>query len=124
MLAFSSAVRAAVFIAGLAAASASAGLAQPYSDPDESYAPAYEVWQSAWDRFEFDRHHVVLGTVMNFAPYRLRIQRHDGDVETIDLRHGTVIRPEGATPEPGQRVAVVGYWSKGTFIADRLVLRY
>jgi hypothetical protein len=41
---------------------------------------------------------------------------------TVDLKQGTTIRPTGSTPASGQRVAVFGYWSNGTFIADRVVL--
>jgi hypothetical protein len=37
--------------------------------------PQYNSWQSAWDRFEFDRHHVILGRVAAFAPYRLQVAR-------------------------------------------------
>jgi hypothetical protein len=42
----------------------------------------------------------------------------------IDLKNGTVILPTGATPAPSQRVAIVGYYSHGTFIANRVLLRY
>jgi len=41
----------------------------------------------------------------------------------IDLKNGTVILPTGATPSPSQRVAVIGYYSKRTFIANRVILR-
>ena len=36
--------------------------------------------------------------------------------------HGTVIFPTGATPTMGERVALVGYYSSGTFIANRVIL--
>ena len=84
--------------------------------------PVYRSWQASWDRYEFDRRHVILGTVTAFSPYRLQVARRNGTVQTIDLKHGTVILPTGATPTPNQRVAVVGYYSRGTFIANRLVL--
>jgi hypothetical protein len=84
--------------------------------------PVYERWQPGWDRYEYDRHHVILGTVTNFQPYRLQVARRDGDVQTIDLKNGTVIRPTGATPMPNERVAVVGYYSNGTFIANRVLI--
>jgi hypothetical protein len=85
--------------------------------------PLYSGWQPAWDRFEFDRHHVILGRVAAFAPYRLQVARRDGVVQLIDLKNGTVILPTGATPSPSQHVAVIGYYSNGTFIANRVILR-
>ena len=85
--------------------------------------PQYNSWQSAWDRYEFDRHHVILGRVAAFAPYRLQVARRDGVVQMIDLKNGTVILPTGATPTQSQLVAVVGYYSRGTFIANRVILR-
>jgi len=96
----------------------------PASADMDNYGPptAYETWQSEWDNGMFDRRHVILGTVVSFHPYRLEIERPNGAVEKIDLKHGTVIRPLGARPAHGQRVAIVGYYSDGTFIANRLVL--
>jgi hypothetical protein len=85
--------------------------------------PVYTTWQSDWDANHFDRHHVMLGTVANFSPYRLTIARRNGVVQTVDLKHGTVIFPTGATPAQGERVALVGYYSNGTFIANRVILR-
>jgi hypothetical protein len=84
--------------------------------------PAYNGWQDSWDRFEYDRHHVILGTVSDFKPFRLTIQRRDGVVQMIDLKNGTVILPTGATPNLTQRVAIVGYYSRGTFVANRVIL--
>jgi hypothetical protein len=103
---------------GFAAVPASAQDDNRYQAP-----PRYDRWQGAWDRFEYDRAHVVLGTVAAFQPFRLRVARRDGVVQTIDLKHGTEILPWGATPSTTQRVAVVGYYSKGTFIANRVILR-
>jgi ABC-type nitrate/sulfonate/bicarbonate transport system substrate-binding protein len=85
--------------------------------------PVYEHWQPAWDREEFDRHHVILGTVTNFQPFRLQVARHDGAVQMIDLKDGTVILPTGTTPMVNERVAIVGYYSHGTFIANRVLVR-
>jgi hypothetical protein len=85
--------------------------------------PQYNAWQAAWDRYEFDRHHVILGRVAAFAPYRLQVARRDGVVQMIDLKNGTVILPTGATPTATQLVAVIGYYSHGTFIANRVILR-
>ncbi len=85
--------------------------------------PVYGAWQPAWDRYQFDRRHVILGTVAGFEPYRLQLARRNGNVQTIDLKNGTVILPTGLTPAANERVAVVGYYSRGTFIANRIVLR-
>jgi hypothetical protein len=79
-------------------------------------------WQSAWDSGNYDRNHVLIGTVGTFAPYRLTLQSRQGDNMTVDLKNGTVIRPTGTRPMPGERVAVFGYWSNGTFIANRVVI--
>lgn len=84
--------------------------------------PAYQSWQPAWDRYQFDRRHVMLGTVARFEPFRLQLARRDGVVQTIDLKNGTIILPTGATPMTNERVAVVGYYSRGTFIANRVLI--
>ena len=85
--------------------------------------PVYDRWQPAWDRFEYDRRHVILGTVTDFQPFRLQIARPNGRVQMIDLKNGTIILPTGITPIPNERVAIVGYYSNGTFIANRVVVR-
>jgi hypothetical protein len=66
---------------------------------------------------------VILGTVVRFHPYRVEIAMRGGDIQTIDLKGGTVIHPTGATPTRGDRIAIYGYWSNGTFIANGIVLR-
>src|SRR5690242_2299765 len=86
--------------------------------------PLYNTWQPEWNQDRYDRRHVMLGTVADFRPYRLTIMRRNGVVQTVDLKNGTVIRPTGATPAPGEHVAIVGYYSNGTFIANRVILRY
>ena len=83
---------------------------------------SYNSWQPGWNHGQYDRHHVILGTVVKFSAYRVTVQRDNGNVQTVDLKGGTVIRPTGATPSAGDRVAMVGYWSNGTFIVNRLVL--
>src|SRR5215472_4087569 len=75
--------------------------------------PVYTTWQPDWDRYVYDTNHVMLGIVQDFAPYRLTIERRDGTVQTVDLKHGTVIFPTGDTPAVGERLALVGYYSKG-----------
>ncbi len=85
--------------------------------------PAYRHWQAQWDQNQFDRHHVILGTVTAFEPFRLTVARQNGDVQMIDLKNGTAILPTGATPATNERVAVIGYYSKGTFIANRVIIR-
>jgi hypothetical protein len=85
--------------------------------------PGYDSWQPQWDHYHYDRRHVILGEVIRFRPYRVEIRTHEGNIRTIDLKGGTVIHPTGATPMRGDRIAVYGYWSNGTFIADGIVLR-
>jgi hypothetical protein len=100
--------------------------APPAASAWNTFDPTYstvDAWQSAWDTGAYDRNHILLGTVGKFAPSRLTITSAQGDTMTIDLKEGTVIRPTGSTPTAGQRVAVFGYWSNGTFIANRVVLR-
>jgi hypothetical protein len=102
---------------GASAASLSAPAAAQYD------GPIYNGWQAGWDSYQFDRRHVILGTVQAFQPYRVTILRRNGNIQTIDLKNGTVILPTGATPTPGEHIAVVGYYSAGVFIANRVVLR-
>jgi hypothetical protein len=85
--------------------------------------PPYTSWQTAWNQDRYDPYHVVLGTVGGFTPYRLTVVSANGDSQVIDLKPGTAIFPTGQTPAAGEHVAVVGYWSQGTFIANRVILR-
>jgi len=101
----------------------SALTALPAAAQYDDQVPPYTTWQPGWDQYQYDRHHVMLGRVSAFSPYRLTIARRNGNVETVDLKHGTVILPTGATPQPGERVALVGYYSNGTFIANRVIIR-
>ncbi len=110
------------FLAALFAASFVPAQADDVIIVDHHGAPAYQTWQPAWDRFEFDRRHVMLGTVVKFEPFRLQLARRDGNVQTIDLKNGTVILPTGTTPMTNERVAIVGYYSRGTFIANRVII--
>jgi hypothetical protein len=115
-----------------AAASAVAAAQTSSSDPCASQQPtwnsfdtAYDginAWQPAWDTGSYDRNHMLLGTVGSFQAFRLTLANPAGDTITVDLKQGTTIRPNGLTPSPGERVAVFGYWSNGTFIANRVVL--
>jgi len=116
-------------IFGAASAIGSAQVSNPCVQPApvswSAFDPAYnsiDAWQNAWDTGNYDRNHILLGTVGSFAPFRLTMLNPQGDSMTIDLKQGTVIRPTGMTPAAGQRVAVFGYWSNGTFIANRVVL--
>jgi hypothetical protein len=110
----------AVVIASSFLGSTGMAMAQAYN----AYAvPSYAAWQPGWDRYEYDRHHVILGTVVGFEPYRLQVQRRDGAVQGVDLKNGTIILPTGATPTRGERIAMVGYYSRGTFIVNRLIIR-
>jgi hypothetical protein len=83
----------------------------------------YRHWQPDWDHDRYDRQHVIVGTVSNFRPFRLQIARSNGTVQMVDLKQGTRIFPRGETPSVNERVAVSGYYSNGTFIADRVMLR-
>lgn len=85
--------------------------------------PSYTTWQTPWNTWRYDANHVILGTVGSFAPYRLTVLNHQGDSQVIDLKPGTAIFPTGQTPSAGEHVAAVGYWSQGTFIANRVILR-
>jgi hypothetical protein len=96
-------------------------IAQGY--PDQQSVQVYTTWQPEWDNNKYDKKHVVLGEVANFTPYRLTIARRNGQQQTVDLKNGTLIYPTGATPTQGERAALVGYYSNGTFIANRVVLR-
>jgi hypothetical protein len=89
---------------------------------DANGTPLYTSWQTGWDTDTFDHHHVILGVVADFKPFRLQVSRPDGPTQTIDLKQGTTILPGGMTPMPNQKVAVIGYYSNGTFIANRVIL--
>ena len=117
--------------AGIFGATAAIGAAQasnpcaPASAGWNTFDPEYNsvtAWQSSWDTGAYDRNHVMLGTVGQYKVGRLTIANGAGDTTTVDLKEGTVIEPTGSTPQAGQRVAVFGYWSNGTFIANRVVL--
>lgn len=89
----------------------------------QDQVPPYTTWQPGWDSYQYDHRHVMLGVIDSFAPYRLTLTRRNGVTQTIDLKHGTAILPTGATPTSGERVAIVGYYSNGTFIANRVIVR-
>lgn len=65
----------------------------------------------------------VVGVVTGFRSYRMTVQRASGQMQTIDLKNGTLIRPMGATPTQGEMAIVHGYYSNGTFIANSISLR-
>ncbi len=109
----------AIAIACAAALPGTAG-AQAFSDPG---APTYTKWQAKWDLRAFRDPHVIVGEVIDFRPYRVEIRRSNGRTQHVDLKRGTRIAPVGATPTPGERVALVGYYSRGTFIVNRLIIR-
>jgi hypothetical protein len=91
--------------------------------PDQTTVTVYTTWQPDWDTNKFDKAHVMLGEVANFTPYRLTLERKNGVQQTVDLKNGTLIYPTGATPTQGERATLVGYYSNGTFIANRVILR-
>ncbi|MHB8433511.1 MAG: hypothetical protein ACYC8W_11340 [Candidatus Tyrphobacter sp.] len=85
--------------------------------------PTYKTWQPAWNAGRYDRMHVILGMVAGFTPYRLTVALRNGGTQMVDLKNGTAIFPTGQTPAVGEHVALIGYYSKGTFIANRVILR-
>jgi hypothetical protein len=107
----------------ISACSVAVAVAQQYPQYPPSGVPTYHTWQSQWTQGQYDRAHVVLGIVAGFSPYRLTVAHRSGMTQTIDLKPGTAIFPTGQTPSEGEHVAVIGYWSKGTFIAERVILR-
>ena len=102
---------------------AALGLNAVPASAQQTNVPSYRQWQPGWDQGQADRDHVILGTVARFQPFRLEVARRDGNVQTVDLKNGTRIFPRGATPSTNQRVAIIGYYSNGTFIASRVILR-
>jgi hypothetical protein len=110
-------------LAALIAPLSSAAPAMAQAPPDQTTVTVYTTWQPDWDAYKYDKAHVMLGEVANFTPYRLTIQRRNGAQQTVDLKNGTLIYPTGATPTQGERAALVGYYSNGTFIANRVILR-
>jgi hypothetical protein len=122
--------------AGAIVSSGSTALAQDVSPAQQGQAmgsmddsqpltgPLPDAWDTAWDGATYDHRHYVIGTVSSFTAYRLSVARAGDEMMQIDLKKGTVIRPTGLNLAPGERVAVIGYWSKGTFIANRIVLRH
>jgi len=115
-------VKAFAVVSLLLIAAAAPGNAVSAQTIDANGVPLYGAWQPGWDTNVFDRRHVILGVVRRFQPYRLWVRRLNGHVQKIDLKNGTVILPTGATPTRGERIAIIGYYSGGTFIANRLVL--
>ncbi|MBV8489146.1 MAG: hypothetical protein JO199_01360 [Candidatus Eremiobacteraeota bacterium] len=117
--------RTAIASLALAAILGPASLTIPASAQVYVQVPVYTTWQPAWDADDYvdQARHVMVGTVVDFSPYRLTVQNRNGVVQTVDLKNGTRIYPVGATPSPGERAAMVGYWSNGTFIVNRVVLR-
>jgi len=117
-------MRSSLKVLAIAAVLLGSGFAATVPAAAQGYdGPIYNGWLPAWDTYRFDRKHVILGTVSAFQPYRVTVLRRNGVIQTIDLKNGTVILPTGATPTPGEKIAIVGYYSQGTFIANRVILR-
>ncbi|MFY9779008.1 MAG: hypothetical protein WAJ85_00685 [Candidatus Baltobacteraceae bacterium] len=96
-----------------AGAATAPALAQAYGPP-----PPWAV------RYYDSSRHVLVGVIRYAAPYRITLQVGPrGRTLPIDLKNGTVIRPTGTTLTPGMNVSVHGYWSNGTFIANRVHVR-
>lgn len=68
--------------------------------------------------------HTLVGMITYSAPYRLTVQVGPrGRTLPVDLKNGTIIHPTGTSLAPGMHVVLHGYWSNGTFIANRVVVR-
>ena len=86
------------------------------------YMPPPVVAYDADDRFAGG--YALQGVVTYSAPFHMTVRVRD-DSYAVDLRQGTVIKPVGITLTPSMVVNVAGYWSGGTFVANRIVvLRY
>ncbi|MGH7727387.1 MAG: hypothetical protein ACREM2_01165 [Vulcanimicrobiaceae bacterium] len=98
--------------AGFGAATVPAS-AQVYGPPPPWAAPYYNASR-----------HILNGVITYSAPYRINLRVGPpgprGHSLPIDLKNGTVILPTGTTLVPGMRVHLRGYWSRGTFIANRV----
>ena len=87
-----------------------AALAQTYGPPPPWAAPYYDVSR-----------HVLKGVITYAAPYRITVQvGSNGHTLSVDLKNGTTILPTGTTLTPGMHISLRGYWSNGTFIANRV----
>jgi hypothetical protein len=88
-------------------------------------AQAYYGPPPAWTEPDHDTpRHDLAGVITYAAPYRIRLRvGFLGHTLPIDLHDGTVIWPTGTTLNPGMHVLVRGYWSDGTFIANRVRVR-
>lgn len=72
----------------------------------------------------FARAYDIQGVVTSSVPYHMNVRIHD-QIYSVSLHDGTIIKPTGITLEPTMIVNVAGYWSGGTFVANRIVvLRY
>jgi hypothetical protein len=86
------------------------------------YQPAQAV--VSYDHERYSRAYDLQGVVTFSEPYHMRVRIHD-DIYAVTLHDGTIIKPTGITLTPTMVVHVAGYWSDGTFIANRIiVLRY
>ena len=92
--------------------------------PASAQMPPYAQPGSGYEGYGYDSAaHVLHGTVASFSPYRLLLARDDQETTEVDLKHGTAIDPVGTSITPGMHVRIRGYWSKGVFIANRVMLR-
>ncbi|HEV2878983.1 MAG TPA: hypothetical protein VGW96_05310 [Candidatus Eremiobacteraceae bacterium] len=74
-------------------------------DPDERFSATYDLQ----------------GVVTWSVPYHMNVRIHD-NIYAVRLHDGTIIKPTGITLTPSMVVNVAGYWSGGTFIANRIVV--
>ena len=117
-------IRALVVAAALAALAGSASWAIPASAQNPQWvAVPVMSWQPVWDTDRYDQQHTVVGIITHFGGYRLTVVHRSGMKQTVDLKGGTLIYPTGATPTQGEHVAMLGYYSNGTFIVNEMVVR-
>jgi hypothetical protein len=73
------------------------------------------------DDNRFVAQHDVQGVITYFNRFNMTV-RVNGEAYPVVLHQGTIIRPTGATLVPSMVVNISGYWSAGTFFANRIIV--
>jgi len=72
-----------------------------------------------------DTEEVLRGRIRDIHdPYHLALHDRNGDIDEIQLHHGTIITPRGLTLEPGMRVTIRGYDAGEFFEANEIDTPY